>query len=262
MQARAYKTLLVSVEANVATVTLNRPERRNALSAQMTNELLYAFDDAAADNDVRCTILTGAGSVFCAGADLGQLSGAADALELAPKGGYDDLLRMMTRTTKPIVARVNGHAMGGGLGLVAASTLAIASSEAKFGAPEVRLGLFPFMIYAVLERLMPRRRMIEMLLCGERISAEDATQLGLLNRALPPAELDLALKSAIDNIKAASPTAIELGLSAVHRVEDLSFEEKLPALAQGLVECLATENAREGVSAFLEKRAPDWKARG
>jgi enoyl-CoA hydratase/carnithine racemase len=262
MHARAYKTLLVSVDASIATVTLNRPERRNALGAQMTNELLYAFDDAAADDEVRCTVLTGAGSAFCAGADLGQLTGVADALELPPKGGYDDLLRMMTRTTKPIVARVNGHAMGGGLGLVAASSLAIASSDAKFGAPEVKLGLFPFMIYAVLERLMPRRRLMEVLLCGERLSADDAAQLGLLNRAVPAAELDAAVKSVTDSLTAASPSAIKLGLSAVHEVDGLSFDEKLPTLAQRLVECLATEDAREGLTAFLEKREPKWKARG
>jgi enoyl-CoA hydratase/carnithine racemase len=156
---------------------------------------------------------------------------------------------------------VNGHAIGGGLGLVAASTLAIASSEAKFGAPEVKLGLFPFMIYAVLERLMPRRRLTELLLCGERLSAEAATQLGLLNRAVPPAELDAAVKAVTDGITAASPIAIELGLSAIHEVDGLSFDEKLPALAQRLIECLATEDAREGVTAFLEKRAPKWNVR-
>jgi enoyl-CoA hydratase/carnithine racemase len=262
MQERAYKTLLVSLDANIATVTLNRPERRNALGAQMTNELLYALDDAAKDDEVRCTVLTGAGSAFCAGADLAQLSGAADALELPPKGGYDELLRVMTRTTKPIVARVNGHAMGGGLGLVAASTLAIASSDAMFGAPEVKLGLFPFMIYAVLERQMPRRRLLEMLLCGERLSADAAAQAGLVNRALPPAELDAAVKSVTERIVAASPSAIRLGLRAVHEVDELSFDEKLPVLAQRLVECLATEDAREGLTAFLEKREPKWKVPG
>jgi enoyl-CoA hydratase/carnithine racemase len=262
MQVRAYKTLVVSVDASIATVTLNVPERRNAIGAQMTNELLYVLEDAAADDEVRCTVLTGAGSAFCAGADLGQLSGAADALELPLKGGYDDLLRTMTRTTKPIVARVNGHALGGGLGLVAASTLAIASSEAKFGAPEVKLGLFPFMIYAVLERLMPRRRLTEMLVCGDKLSAEEAAQLGLVNRAVPATELDAAVRSVTQRIAAASPSAIRLGLSAVHEVDGLSFEEKLPTLARRLVECLATEDAREGLTAFLEKREPNWKARG
>lgn len=261
MHPRPYKTLLVSIDAGVATVTLNRPERRNALGAQMTNELLYAFEDAADADEVRCTVLTGAGSAFCAGADLGQLSGAVDALKLPLKGGYDDLLRVMTRTTKPIIARVNGHALGGGLGLVAASTLAIASTEAELGAPEVKRGLFPFMIYAVLEGLMPRRRLLELLLCGERLSAEEAARLGLLNRAVPPAELDAAVKALTDSLLSASPSALKLGLHAMHEVDGLSLEDKLPLLAQRLVECLATEDAREGLAAFLEKRAARWTDR-
>ena len=261
MQARFYKTLLVSLEAGVATVTLNRPERRNALSARMTNELLYALEDAAVADEVRCTVLTGAGAAFCAGADLGELSGDADAVELPPKGGYDELLRMMMRTTKPIVARVNGHALGGGLGLVAASTLAIASTEAKLGAPEVRLGLFPFMIYAALERVMPRRQLLELLLCGTRLSAAEAEAAGLVNRAVAPSELDAAVKSMTDSLCAASASAVTLGLSAVHEVDGLSLEDKLPLLATRLVACLATEDAREGLTAFLEKRAPRWTVR-
>lgn len=261
MQARSYKTLLVSLEAGVATVTLNRPQRRNALSAQMTNELLYALEDATVTDEVRCTVLTGAGSTFCAGADLGELSGDADALELPPKGGYDDLLRVMMRTTKPIIARVNGHALGGGLGLVAASTLAIASTEVKLGAPEVRLGLFPFMIHAALERVMPRRQLLELLLCGKPLSAAEAVAAGLLNRAVAPSELDPAVTSMTDSLCAASATAVKLGLSAAHEVDGLSLEDKLPVLAQRLVACLATEDAREGLAAFLEKRAPRWTQR-
>jgi enoyl-CoA hydratase/carnithine racemase len=261
MQARPYKTLLVTVDAGVATLTLNRPERRNALGAQMTNELLYALEDAADDDAVRCSVLTGAGSVFCAGADLAQLSGDADALELPPKGGYDDLLRMMCRTTKPIVARVNGHALGGGLGLVAASTLAIASSEAQLGAPELKLGLFPFMIYAVLERVMPRRRLLEMLLCAERLSAEAAAQAGLVNRAVPPAELDAAVRALTDRITAASPISLRLGLTAVNEVDGLPLEDQLPILARRLVDCLGTEDAREGLAAFMQKREPQWTGR-
>jgi enoyl-CoA hydratase/carnithine racemase len=261
MQARPYETLLVSIDARVATITLNRPERRNALGARMTNELLYALDDAAAADEVRCTVLTGAGSAFCAGADLAELSGEADALELPPKGGYDELLRVMIRTTKPIIARVNGHALGGGLGLVAASTLAIASTEAKLGAPEVRLGLFPFMIYAALERVMARRHLLELLLCGKRLSAEQAAAVGLLNRAVAPAELDAAVKEMTASIAAASSCAVKLGLSAAHEVDGLSLEAKLPLLGQRLLECLATDDAREGLAAFVEKRAPRWTER-
>ncbi|HKU44991.1 MAG TPA: enoyl-CoA hydratase-related protein [Polyangiales bacterium] len=258
MQVRAYKRILVSVDAGVATVTLNRPERRNALGTQMTNELLYALEDAALTDDVRCTVLTGAGSAFCAGADLAELRGDTDALELPLKGGYDDLLREMLRTTKPIIARVNGHALGGGLGLVAASTLAIASTEASLGAPEAKLGLFPFMIYAALERVMARRPLLELLLCGQRLSAAEAVRAGLLNRAVAPAELDAAVEALTDEVRAASPSALRLGLSAVHEVEGLPLEDQLPLLARRLVECLATPDAGEGLTAFLEKRPPRW----
>jgi enoyl-CoA hydratase/carnithine racemase len=159
------------------------------------------------------------------------------------------------------VARVNGHALGGGLGLVAASTLAIASSEAKLGAPEMKLGLFPFMIYAVLERVMPRRRLIEMLLCSERLSAEEAANVGLINRAVPAAELDAAVKAVTDSLSAASPNTMRLGLAAMHAVDELPFDDKLPVLAQRLLECLATDDAREGLTAFLEKRPPHWTGR-
>jgi enoyl-CoA hydratase/carnithine racemase len=167
----------------------------------------------------------------------------------------------MMRTIKPIIARVNGHALGGGLGLVAASTLAIASTDAEFGAPEVKRGLFPFMIYAVLERLMPRRQLLEMLLCGERLSAEEAAKVGLLNRAVRPAELDAAVKALTVSLLSASPSALKLGLQAVHEADGLSLEDKLPLLAQRLVECLATEDAREGLAAFRQKRAPRWTER-
>jgi enoyl-CoA hydratase/carnithine racemase len=261
MQARAYKALLVSVDAGVATVTLNRPERSNALGARMITELLYAFDDAAKADEVRSTVLTGAGGAFCAGADLGELSGNDDALELESKGGYDELLRVMMRSTKPIIARVNGHALGGGLGLVAASTLAIAATEAKLGAPEVRLGLFPFMIYAALERLMARRPLMDLLLCGRRFTADEAVAVGLLNRAVAASELDAAVKAMTDSLSAASPSAIRLGLTATAEVEGLSVEEKLPILSQRLLECLGTADAREGLGAFLEKRTPEWTGR-
>ncbi|MCU0693783.1 MAG: enoyl-CoA hydratase/isomerase family protein, partial [Polyangiaceae bacterium] len=187
---REYQTLLVQVEGQRALITLNRPERRNAIGPQMVNELLCALDDAWQAPQVRTIVLTGAGKAFCAGGDFSQVSGSADGPSLPTRGDYSDLLARLVRAPKPVVARVNGHAMGGGLGLVAASTFAIASAEAKLGTPEVDVGLFPMMIMAVLARLMPRRRLLEMMLLGQRISATEAAALGLINRAVEPSALD------------------------------------------------------------------------
>lgn len=261
MEKRAYKLILVEARAGVCTLTLNRPERRNAIGAVMANELLYALDDAHVDTDVRCVVLTGAGQAFCAGGDFSQMTGQGDADALPPKGDYKDLLLALLNTTKPVLARVNGHAMGGGLGLVAASTFAVASSEAKLGTPEINVGLFPYMIMAVLERLVGRRRLTEMFLSGERMSAAQAAELQLVNRAVPPEQLDAAVAEYTRMICDKSPKSIELGLRAMRETEGLTLEQKLPLLSQRLLETLATEDAQEGLMAFLQKREPRWKGR-
>jgi len=261
MQERPYRTIRVSAEAGVATLILNRPERRNAIGPEMVSELLYALEDALAEETVRSVVLTGAGSAFCAGGDFGSMSGLAEGEGLASKGDYKDLLLAMWHTTKPIVARVNGHAMGGGLGLVAASTFAVASFEARLGTPEINVGLFPFMILAVLERVMPRRRLIEMMLSGERLSAEEAAGAGLVNRAVEPGELDSAVKSYTDSVASKSPLTVRLGLEALRDTDDLKLSEKLPVLSERLARCLSSEDAREGLTAFFEKRAPRWTGR-
>jgi enoyl-CoA hydratase/carnithine racemase len=261
MIERPYKTLIVKAEGAAATLTLNRPERRNAIGPQMVNELLWALGDAGDDAAVRAIVITGAGAAFCAGGDFAQMSGGAEGSELPHRGSYEDLLLAMTRTTKPIVARVNGHAMGGGLGLVAASTFAVASTDARLGTPEIDVGLFPFMILAVLERVMPRRRLVEMMLNGERLSAEEAARVGLVNRAVAPAGLDAAIAEITSRIASKSPMAVRLGLEALRDTEELGLAEKLPLLAQRLLACLGTDDAREGLSAFLQKRPPKWTGR-
>lgn len=248
--------------SGVRTVTLFNPERRNAIGPQMINELLYAIDDAHADDDIRSVVLTGEGKAFCAGGDFAQMSGgAADGPALPPKGDYADLLRAMMRTEKPIVARVNGPAMGGGLGLVAASTFAVADLEATLGTPEVNVGIFPMMIMAVLARVIPRRELLEMMLLGKKMSGERAATLGLVNRAVPAAELDAAVAAITEEIAKKSPVAIGLGLRAFAEQDDLGLDEALPLLRDKLGEILGTDDAREGLTAFLEKRPPVWKGR-
>jgi enoyl-CoA hydratase/carnithine racemase len=260
MQERAYKTIVVSAAGCVATFMLNRPERRNAIGPQMVNELLWALDDALAAPEIRCSVITGAGKAFSAGGDFAQMSGEG-ADELPARGDYRDLLLAFCRTTKPIIARVNGAALGGGLGLVAASTFALASSNAKLGTPEINVGLFPFMILAVLERVMPRRRLCEMMLGGEILAAEEAKRVGLVNQVVAPEGLDAAVTEYTEMIASKSPLTMRLGLEALRDTEQLTLEEKLPILSERLVACLGTEDAREGLTAFLQKRKPNWTGR-
>jgi enoyl-CoA hydratase/carnithine racemase len=258
MLERAYQTITAAETSGVARVTLNRPERRNAIGTQMVNELLYALDDAFETETVRSIVLTGAGNTFCAGGDFQQMTGEGG---LAQKGDYKDLLLRLWRAKKPVIARVNGHAMGGGLGLVAACTFAIASNDAKLGTPEINVGLFPFMIMAVLERVMGRRALVEMMVSGRRLDADEAARVGLVNLAVPSADLDAAVERYTSMIASKSPMTLRLGLEALADSEELSLDEKLPLLNERLGRCLGTDDAREGLTAFLQKREPKWTGR-
>jgi enoyl-CoA hydratase/carnithine racemase len=259
---RLWAKLRVVDAGPVRTITLYNPERRNAIGPQMVNELLWALADAHEDDDVRVLVLTGEGKAFCAGGDFGSMTGGGDGgPELPPKGDYADLLLAMVRTEKPIVARVNGPAMGGGLGLVAASTFAIADSQAKLGTPEIDVGLFPMMIMAVLARVVPRRALLDMMLLGKKLSAEEARALGIVNEVAATADIDAATKRLADALVSKSPKTIALGLRAFAEQDDMELASALPMLRGKLGECLATEDAREGLMAFMEKRAPVWKGR-
>lgn len=258
MIERVYKAIRAEVGGSVLTLTLHNPARKNAIGPVMVNELLHALSDAADDAAVRVIVITGAGDAFCAGGDFAQMTGGADADALPHRGDYADLLLTMTRFPKPIIARVNGHAMGGGLGLVAASHFAVASRAAKLATPEVNVGLFPMMIMAVLQRIVTKRRLMEMMLFGERMDADQAATIGLVNQAVEATELDAAVKKITDSLSARSPSTVRLGLEAFAAQADLDLETALPLLRERLAGVLATDDAREGLMAFLEKRTPVW----
>lgn len=255
---RRYSHIKTRVDASAVVIELDNPRRKNAIGPVMVNELLYALGDAADDADVRSIVITGAGDSFCSGGDFAQMTSGGPAAELQPIGDYADLLLRMVRSPKPIVARVNGAAMGGGLGLVAASHFAVAVRGAKLGTPEVNVGLFPMMIMAVLSRVVPRRRLLEMMLFGERMEADEAAAIGLVNRAVDAAELDTAVKAITEKIAEKSPITLKLGLEAFASQDDMDLEAALPMLRERLSACLATDDAREGLTAFLEKRKPNW----
>ncbi len=262
MTARAYSKIKVATHETVHTITLHNPARKNAIGPQMINELLFAFADAHEDAAVRTIILTGEGHAFCAGGDFAQMTSGPDSEELPPSGDYTDLMVAMVRSEKPIIARVNGVAMGGGLGLIAASTFAVAQSDAILGTPEINVGLFPMMIMAVLARVVPKRRLLEMMLFGEKMSADEALAAGLLNKVVPAESLDAVIHADYcAKIAKKSPAIIGLGLRAFAKQADLSLEDALPLLRTELGNCLATDDAREGLMAFLEKRPPHWKGK-
>ena len=258
MQERPYETITAIAEEGVATITLNLPERKNPLGPAMVNELLYALDDAKESDEVRAIVLTGAGKAFSAGGDLKQMGGKS---ELKPKGDYVDLLLRFTQLTKPTVARVPGYAMGGGLGLVASCDFAVACESAILGTPEIKRGLFPMMIMAVLQQVVPRRELMSMMLLGEKLSAEEAKRVGLLSHVVGDDELDDETAKLAGKLAAQSPTAMRMGLTAFHHQREQKLADALPYLREQLFAVLGTEDAREGLAAFFHKREPKWTGR-
>jgi len=257
---RAYAKIATSTTDGVLTITLNVPERRNAIGPQMIGELLAALTAASEDPSVRVIVLTGEGKSFCVGGDFGQMDGIASDKSV-PRGDYTDLLLALWRSEKPVIAKVNGHALGGGLGLVAACTLAVASETALLGTPEIDVGLFPMMIMAVLSRLMPRRRLVEMMLLGQKLTAAEAKQVGIVGTVVATDALDGAVDALVTGLASKSMSTLRLGLRAIVAQEERELADALPMLRERLAECLSTDDAREGLTAFLEKRAPRWTDR-
>ena len=249
------REVLYEVRDAVARLTLNRPDKRNPLGPSTIGELIAAFERARDDASVRAIVVTGAGKVFSAGGDLSAM-GTPSGTRIA--GTLPDLFLLMARVGKPIVAMVNGHAMAGGLGLVAACDLAIASDEAEFATPEINVGLWPMMIMALIFRNVGRKRGLELVLTGDRIKAEEAARIGLINRAVPKERLAAEVDALCAKLASKSPKVMALGLAGFHAAEDLALEPALAELQRRVVEVLATDDAREGLTAFLEKRAPVW----
>jgi enoyl-CoA hydratase len=259
----AYAELLFDIDAGVATITLNRPEQRNALSAQLLAELVDAMRRARDDEDVRAVVLTGAGDkAFCAGADLGGF--AAD-LPLVDKHFGSDLFleffRLMPRLGKPSLCAANGHVLAGGLGLALSCDLVIAREGATFGTPEINVGAFPYMIMSIIYRNVPRKRVNEMILLGERLSAEEAVSYGLANKVVPAEEFEGAVAEWAAKLASKSPVLMRLGHDAMYRQQDMALDDALEYLRSQLSLTFTTEDIREGVQAFFEKREPQWKGR-
>jgi enoyl-CoA hydratase len=259
----AFETLKYVVSGGVATIALDQPDTRNALSDELLGELIAAFE-AARDNDaVRCVVLTSTHEkVFSSGANLGGF--AADVPLVHKHFGterFTQLFRLIGELGKPTICAANGHVLAGALGIALACDLIIAREGARFGTPEINVGAFPFMIMALIYRNVPRKKTNELLLLGEQISAEEAERIGIVNRVVPAAEFDEVVREWASKLASKSPVTMKLGKDAIFRQQDMAFADALDYLRSQLTLALSTEDIQEGVRAFFEKREPVWKGR-
>ena len=254
-------TVLIDKRGPALWISINRPDRRNALNAEVIAGIARGYGEAHADDTVRAIVLTGGGDkAFCAGADL--TGGQAAFRDLAkPNSDYADLLRLAQNATKPSIARVNGVCMAGGMGLLCMTDMAVAADTAVFGLPEVKVGVFPMQVLSLLQVTVPRRIVNEWCLTGEPFDAAEAKAAGLVNHVVPPAELDAKVDWLIGRLADKSPTAIRRGKYAMRAIAAMSFDEAIAYTEAQIALTAATEDAREGVAAFVEKRKPNWTGR-
>jgi enoyl-CoA hydratase/carnithine racemase len=259
----AFQTLRYSVESSVATIALNKPETRNALSDDVLDDLLAAFAQARDDEAVRCVVLTSTHEkVFSAGGDLGQFAGEAPLIhKYFATDRFVRLFKLIGELGKPSLCAANGHVLAGALGLALACDLIVAKDSARFGTPEINVGVFPFMIMALIYRNLGRKKTNELLLLGEQITAAEAERIGLVNRAVPDDEFDAFVADWAAKLAAKTPLLMRMGKDAMYRQQDMPLADALEYLHAQLALAFATDDIKEGVQAFFEKREPVWTGR-
>ena len=251
--------LLVEQRGPVLWLTINREARRNAMSHEVLAGMAQAIDSAQDNRDVRAIVVTGAGSkAFCAGADL-QSANAFTTDYSDPLGHLAKLLRRAKASNVPLIARVNGACMAGGMGLMSMCDMAVAASHAVFGLPEVKVGVFPAQVLSVLQHLIPRRNLVELCLTGEPITAQQAQAMGLVNYV--DDDVDAKLQWLLERLLDKSPAAIRRGLYTLKKAEAMPFEESVAFTESQIALFTLTEDAKEGIAAFQQKRKPNWLGR-
>ncbi|QMW03388.1 enoyl-CoA hydratase-related protein [Spirosoma foliorum] len=259
LPSEGFRYLRVVLNDHVLTINLNRPEKKNALNPPMLAELAFALAFAHHSADVWLVVLAAAGDTFCAGMDLKSLSlGDAEIATVPEPSGPVRLGELMAGLHKPCIARVQGAVYAGGFLLVGGSTYVVAADSAMFSLPEVKRGLFPFQVLAVLLDIMPARTALDLCLRARVLSATEAQSIGLVTNVVPADELDYTVTSLANELKQFSPTAMQAGLGTYQQLKRLPSEEQQAFLYEQFVQLQQTPDAKEGMAAFLEKRKPKW----
>jgi enoyl-CoA hydratase/carnithine racemase len=258
---QSFTYLLVEEKENVLTITLNRPEKRNAFHAPLANELAFALAYAHYNNAIWCVVLKANGPTFCAGADLKAFAGEITAEKQSTIPMPKDMVKLgdeFNGLHKPCIAQVHADVYAGGFLMIGGCTHVIAVEEAKFGLPEVKRGIFPFQVMATLEPLMSARQLLDLCIRAKTLTASEAKEIGLVSEVVTADNLENRVQELIAAIKEQSPTAIRLGLKAFQEMKTKNADEKHKYLHAMLMQCLQSKDAAEGLTAFKEKRKPNW----
>ncbi len=245
----------INIKNNIMEITLNRPEKKNALNSVMMNEINYALAYAKQEDTIRVVIFAAKGDIFCAGADLSKPKSESNVPKLE---NADDISLSLRHLFKPVISKIQGSVLAGALLIVCNSTHAIAVKEATFSAPEIHRGLWPFMVMAGLFRVMPKRAGLDFIMRGKPIDSKKAEEWGLINECVKKEELDEKVDKLAFELASLAPETMKFGLEAYEKQDSKSFDDALPYLKEQIAKCFEGKDAKEGIAAFLEKRKPNW----
>tara|TARA_Y100000748_G_scaffold164282_1_gene137438 strand:+ start:316 stop:1101 length:786 start_codon:yes stop_codon:yes gene_type:complete len=250
-----FQATKLDIANHIMTITLNRPEKKNALNNVMMNELNYSLAYAKQERSIRVVVIAAEGDVFCAGADLTRAESESNVPKIE---GVDDISLSLRHLYKPVICKIQGPVLAGALLIITNATHAIAVKDAKFSAPEIHRGLWPFMVMAGLFRVMPKRAGLDFIMRGQPIDSKKAENWGLINKSVDKKDLDKNVNALAEELANLAPETMQFGLEAYEKQDSKSFDEALPYLQKQIAKCFEGKDAKEGIAAFLEKRKPKW----